>query len=82
MIDGADAVAAPPAPSRTYGPVRYAPVHPAKLVALSFLTFGFYQVVWFYRSWRYVKKEEGEKIWVWPRALFAPLVYYYAKIVL
>ena len=57
-------------------PVRYSPVRINKFVILSFVTFGFYPIVWFYRNWRYIKTSEGTSIWPWARALFYPLWYY------
>ena len=57
-------------------PVRYSPVRINKFVILSFVTFGFYPIVWFYRNWRYIKTSEGTSIWPWARALFFPLWYY------
>lgn len=56
--------------------VRYAPVHLGKFCVLSLVTFGLYDVVWLYRSWRYVRDSQGERIWPVARAFFGPIFYY------
>lgn len=58
------------------GEARYSPVQYNKLVILSLLTFGLYELLWLYRMWRYVQRAEGSAIWPWARALFAPIWYY------
>jgi hypothetical protein len=50
------------------------PLHPmglGKLAALSLCTFNLYQLVWFYRNWRLLRDEGGERVTPWLRALFA-----------
>ena len=56
--------------------VQFSPVRLDKFVLMSILTFGLYELVWFYRNWRYVKQAENSNIWPWARAFFAPLWYY------
>lgn len=56
--------------------VRYAPVRMDKFLALSLLTFGLYEIVWFYRNWRYTRDIEDADVWPWARALFGPLWYF------
>ena len=56
---------------------RYFPVAPAKFVVLSLLTFGIYDIYWFYKNWHYVRERDDSSIWpVW-RALFGPLWCYF-----
>lgn len=42
-----------------------------KLVVLSLITFGLYEIVWFYKYWKVIKDSNGEKISPFWRALFA-----------
>lgn len=42
-----------------------------KLVVLSLITFGLYEIVWFYKYWKTIKDSNGEKISPFWRALFA-----------
>lgn len=52
------------------------PLHPMslqKLVVLSISTLCFYQLFWFYRNWRVLRDEGGERITPWIRALFSAL---------
>jgi hypothetical protein len=56
--------------------VRYAPVRLGKFCVLSLATFGLYDIVWFYRNWRYVRDSEGSRVWPVARAFFGPLFYY------
>ena len=46
-------------------------VGPAKLVVMSVVTLGLYQVFWFYQNWRQVRDVHGEDIWPVPRAIFS-----------
>lgn len=46
-----------------------------KLVVMSIVTFGFYQVYWFYRHWR-MAKERGESVIPILRAIFGVLFAY------
>lgn len=45
-------------------------------VLLSTATFGLYQLVWLYRTWRYVGDVRGERVQPLLRSLFAPLFAY------
>jgi hypothetical protein len=56
--------------------VTYSPVRIDKFVLLSVLTYGAYEIVWFFRNWRYVRDATGAEIRPWARALFAPLWYH------
>lgn len=47
-----------------------------KLVMLSVLTFGLYEIYWFYKQWQFVKKAKDLKVTPWARGLFAPLFAY------
>ena len=54
----------------------YYPVSAYKFVILSVLTFGVYEIYWFYKNWAFIRKRDHSDIWPWARALFAPLTYY------
>jgi len=56
--------------------VVFSPVRIDKLVVLSLLTWGAYEIVWLYRNWRAVKRAERSAIWPVARALFGPVFYY------
>lgn len=47
-----------------------------KLVMLSVLTFGLYEVYWSYKQWQFVKKEKDLKVTPWARGLFCTLYAY------
>ena len=71
--------AAPTAPTAPAAPVMAEPPAPArwfvvgaaKLVVMSTVTLGIYQVFWFYKQWRQVRDVHGEDIWPVPRAIFS-----------
>ena len=42
--------------------IEYFSVSTGKLVVMTIVTFGLYQVYWFYKNWRAVKKQGGENI--------------------
>ena len=42
---------------------------------LNVLTLGGYYIVWFYRNWSFIKKNEQSSIWPWARAIM-PLFFY------
>lgn len=44
-----------------------------KFILLSIITFGIYELVWFYKNWKLLKEEKGLKISPFWRAFFAPL---------
>jgi len=50
---------------------RYYAVSTVKLIVLSTLTFGLYDLYWFYKNWVEIKRRENTKIIPWARALFA-----------
>jgi hypothetical protein len=47
----------------------------AKFLLMCVVTFGFYQVYWFYQQWRHVQRR-GERVQPALRALFAPIFCY------
>ncbi len=53
----------------------YFPVSPRKFVALSVLTWGLYEIYWFYKNWSFARARDSSNILPWARALFAPLWY-------
>ena len=53
----------------------YFPVSPRKFVALSVLTWGLYEIYWFYKNWHFIRERDQSQILPWARALFAPLWY-------
>lgn len=60
-----------------HGPTtRYVPVRVDKFIVLCIVTFGLYEIVWFYRNWKDIKQAEQVNLWAWARAVFAPLFYY------
>lgn len=48
----------------------------AKLIVLSLVTFGFYELYWFYKNWKSIKEREQLDISPFWRAFFAPLFCY------
>ena len=44
-----------------------------KLIILSILSFGIYEIYWFYRQWKILKEKNGLRVTPWARALFSPL---------
>ena len=55
---------------------RYYPVSTMKLVVLSILTGGIYEIYWFYKNWKWIKRRDGSSIWPFARGLFSVLFYY------
>ena len=53
----------------------YYPVSPAKLVTLSLLTFGVYEIYWFYRNWKYVRERDLSNISPFWRSVFGVIWY-------
>jgi hypothetical protein len=51
--------------------VLYFPISPLKLVVLSIVTFGFYEIFWFYMHWWIYRNRTGANITAAARALFA-----------
>src|SRR3989344_4845278 len=47
-----------------------------KLIFLSVLSFGLYEIYWFYRQWKALKEIKDLKITAWARGLFASLFAY------
>lgn len=46
------------------------PVSPLKLVVMSTVTFGLYEIYWFYKNWSLIKERIGENIMPFWRAFF------------
>jgi len=51
--------------------IEYFSISLWRLALFSILTFGFYQVYWFYRNWNVIKKAEQQEISPFWRAVFA-----------
>ena len=54
----------------------YFPVSVLKFIGMSVVTFGLYELYWFYRNWRFVGELGGREVSPLARAFFAPLFYY------
>ncbi len=55
-------------------PVEYFAISKQRLILFSILTLGIYQIYWFYKNWKAVKKTEGQNgssYWPFWRAVFA-----------
>ena len=51
--------------------IEYLAISPKRLALFSVLTFGIYEIYWFYKNWEAVKKAEGQNISPFWRAIFA-----------
>jgi hypothetical protein len=69
---GIDASAIPvgPPPIPEGHPVFF-PVSPLKLVVMSIVTFGIYELYWFYKNWKLIKQRTSRDIMPFWRAFFA-----------
>lgn len=47
-----------------------------KLAVLSIVTFGFYDLFWFYKNWTYAKEHGQRKVLPAARAIFSPFFFY------
>jgi predicted nucleic acid-binding Zn ribbon protein len=56
--------------------VEYYAISLKRLVLFSILTFGIYEIYWFYKNWQAVKKFQGEDIYPFWRAIFTVLFCY------
>lgn len=63
---------APQAPTAT----PYFPVSTGKLAVMSVVTFGLYEIYWFYQHWTRERARTGENLWPVPRAIFGVLFAY------
>ena len=61
---------------RTAVESRYHVVPVWRFVLMSVLTFGVYEVYWFWKNWACVKRADGSDIWPVPRAIFAGFTYF------
>jgi hypothetical protein len=77
-VPGLESVVPPviPAPE----PIPVLPPEPAyhhvsalKFIIFSALSFGIYDVFWFYRNWRFIKMRDGSNIMPFWRAIFSPI---------
>jgi hypothetical protein len=57
----------PPLPEM---PPVFFPVSPLKLVIMSTVTFGIYELYWFYKNWKLIKERTGRDIMPFWRAFF------------
>jgi hypothetical protein len=72
---GVDSVpAAEPSSVVDTGPSWFV-VGPGKLVFMSVVTLGLYQIYWFYQHWRRVR-DSGENVWPVPRSIFGVIFGY------
>lgn len=55
---------------------RYFPVTVSKFVIMSIITLGFYELYWFYKNWKHIKRRDDSDIWPIPRAIFSPIFCY------
>mgnify|MGYP006284019233 CR=1 FL=1 len=62
--------------TRAEGNLPFYPVRVDKFVVLSMLTLGIYELVWFYRNWRYVRTSSGDDIMPFWRTVFSALFYF------
>ena len=60
----------PPIPSEAAQPMFF-PVSLLKLVVMSTVTFGIYELYWFYRNWKLIKQRTSRDIMPFWRAFFA-----------
>lgn len=44
-----------------------------KFILLSVITFGIYELVWFYRNWKFLKNEQNLKITPFLRTIFSTI---------
>jgi len=51
--------------------IEYFAIPPKRFALFSILTFGIYEIYWFYKNWQAVKKAEGQNISPFWRAIFA-----------
>lgn len=51
--------------------IEYFAISPKRLALFSIITFGIYEIYWFYKNWQAVKKAEGQNILPFWRAIFA-----------
>ena len=52
------------------------PVGELKLALMSIVTLGLYEVYWFYKNWKCVQRNSGEKVSAPLRAIFYPVISY------
>ena len=51
-------------------------VTPKKLIVMAFFTWGFYEIYWFYRNWKFLKEKHDFKVSPLARGIFGPLFCY------
>ena len=57
-------------------PSRYHVVPVWRFLLLCVLTFGVYELYWFWKTWERVKRVDGSDIWPIARAIFAGFTYF------
>ena len=55
---------------------RYHVVPLWRFLLLSVLTWGTYEIYWFWKNWSAVKRADGSDIWPIPRAIFAGITFF------
>src|SRR5262249_4420660 len=76
---GAGAAALPAAPglsggvAQAGGGVAYHHVSKLKFCIFSLVSFGLYELYWFYKNWKYIRNRDHSDIWPFWRALFSPI---------
>ncbi len=54
----------------------YFPISTGKLAVMSIVTFGLYEIYWFYQNWSRERARTKEDLWPVPRAIFGVLFAY------
>ena len=57
--------------------IKYFTASTFKLIFMSIVTFGLYNIYWFYKNWLVIKKFENTKIMPFWRALFSSIFAYF-----
>lgn len=73
----ADGMAPGAGPDMVPAQPPFFPVSIHKLLVMSFLTLGCYQLVWFFLHWRQIKRREHARLYPAPRAVFG-IIFCYA----
>ena len=62
--------------AQTVGVSRYHVVPMWRFVLFSVLTWGLYDLYWFWKNWSRIKRADGSDIWPIPRTIFAGFTYF------
>jgi len=60
-----------PIEARGGSSIEYFAISPKRLALFLILTFGIYEIYWFYKNWQAIKEFEGQEIYPFWRAIFA-----------